>query len=104
MARNHRTRINAFKTSLNFIDAEGQSYTADATTFDGIIGSDSASDLIEGILLPMHPVNLYDIFGLTVMEEGLTGEHEGWGWVNRFTRYSWWAGCDSDSDAPYQNR
>ena len=68
------------ETSLNFIDAEGQSYTADATTFDGIIGSDSASDLIEGILLPMHPVNLYDIFGLTVMEEGLTGEHEGWGW------------------------
>ena len=68
------------ETALNFIDAEGQSYTADATTFDGIIGSDSASDLIEGILLPMHPVNLYDIFGLTVMEEGLTGEHEGWGW------------------------
>ena len=68
------------ETALNFIDAEGQSYTADATTFDGIIGSDSASDLIEGILMPMHPVNLYDIFGLTVMEEGLTGEHEGWGW------------------------
>ena len=68
------------ETALNFIDAEGQSYSADATTFDGIVGSDSASDLIEGILLPMHPVNLYDIFGLTVMEEGLTGEHEGWGW------------------------
>ena len=68
------------ETALSFIDAEGQSYSADATTFDGIVGSDSASDLIEGILLPMHPVNLYDIFGLTVMEEGLTGEHEGWGW------------------------
>ena len=68
------------ETALDFIDAEGQSYSADATTFDGIVGSDSASDLIEGILLPMHPVNLYDIFGLTVMEEGLTGEHEGWGW------------------------
>ncbi len=68
------------ETALSFVDAEGQSYSADATTFDGIIGSDSASDLIEGLLLPMHPVNLYDIFGLTVMEEGLTGEHEGWGW------------------------
>ncbi len=68
------------ETALDFIDAEGQSYSADATTFDGIIGSDSATDLIEGMLLPMHPVNLYDIFGLTVMEEGLTGEHEGWGW------------------------
>ena len=68
------------ETALNFIDAEGQSYSADATTFDGIVGSDSAAELIEGILLPMHPVNLYDIFGLTVMEEGLTGEHEGWGW------------------------
>ena len=63
------------ETALNFIDAEGQSYTADATTFDGIIGSDSASDLIEGILMPMHPVNLYDIFGLTVMEEGLSLIH-----------------------------
>ena len=34
------------ETALNFIDAEGQSYSADATTFDGIVGSDSASDLI----------------------------------------------------------
>ncbi len=68
------------ETSLNFVDAEGQTYSADATTFDGVIGSDSATDLIEGMLLPMHPVNIYDIFGLTVLEKGLTGEHEGWGW------------------------
>ena len=70
------------ETSLNFVDSEGQSFSSEATTFDGLIGSDTISELIGAAVLPMHPVNLYDIFGLTMLEEGLTGETDDgyWGW------------------------
>jgi len=72
------------ETSLDFIDAEGQAYSAEATTFDGVVGFDSATDLIEGMLLPMHPVNIYDVFGLQILEEGQKSkdneDYQGWGW------------------------
>ena len=68
------------QSTVDFVDSEGQAVSAQATTFDGIVGSDTVSDMIEVALLPMHPVNLYDIFQLTILSEGLTGEHEGWGW------------------------
>ncbi|MDP6324681.1 MAG: SAP domain-containing protein [Candidatus Thalassarchaeaceae archaeon] len=70
------------QTALNFVDSEGQSFSSEATTFDGLIGSNTISELIGAAVLPMHPVNLYDIFGLTVLEEGLTGETDDgyWSW------------------------
>ncbi|MDG1525379.1 MAG: SAP domain-containing protein [Candidatus Thalassarchaeaceae archaeon] len=70
------------QTALNFVDSEGQTFSSEATTFDGLIGSDTISELVGAAVLPMHPVNLYDIFGLTVLEEGLTGETDDgyWGW------------------------
>ena len=67
-------------TSVDFVDSDGQSSSATATTFGGVVGSDTISDMIEDALLPMHPVNLYDIFQLTILTEGLTGEHGDWGW------------------------
>ena len=67
-------------TSVGFVDSDGQSSSATATTFGGIVGSDTVSNLIEDALLPMHPVNLYDIFQLTILTEGLTGEYGDWGW------------------------
>ena len=67
-------------TSVDFVDSDSQSSSATATTFGGVVGSDTISDMIEDALLPMHPVNLYDIFQLTILTEGLTGEHGDWGW------------------------
>ena len=67
-------------TAVGFVDSDGQSSSATASTFGGIVGSDTISNLIEDALLPMHPVNLYDIFQLTILTEGLTGEHGDWAW------------------------
>jgi len=67
-------------TTVDFVDSDGQSSSATTTTFGGLVGSDAISDMIEDALLPLHPVNLYDIFGLTILEEGLAGEHGDWGW------------------------
>jgi hypothetical protein len=70
------------EVGINFVDAEGQSFSSEATTFDGLIGSDTVSELIGAAVMPMHPVNLYDHFGLTVLEQGLTGESDDgyWSW------------------------
>ena len=70
------------QVALDFVDAEGQSFSSDATTFDGLIGSDTVSELIGAAVMPMHPVNLYDHFQLTVLEPGLTGESDDgyWSW------------------------
>jgi len=67
-------------TTVGFVDSDGQSSSATATTFGGLVGSDTVSNLIEDALLPMHPVNLYDIFQTTILTEGLTGEYGDWGW------------------------
>ena len=71
------------ETALDFVDAEGQSFSTEATTFDGLIGSNTVSELIGAAVMPMHPVNIYDIFQLTVLEEGLTGETDDgyWSWT-----------------------
>ena len=72
------------ETSVSFVDSEGQTFAAEATTFDGVVNSDSISNLVEGILLPMHPVNIYDIFGIKILEEGQKSDpnedYQGWGW------------------------
>ena len=72
------------ETSVSFVDSEGQNFAAEATTFDGVVNSDSISNLVEGILLPMHPVNIFDIFGIQILEEGQKSkeneDYQGWGW------------------------
>jgi len=67
-------------TTVGFVDSDGQLSSATTTTFGGIVGSDTVSNLIEDALLPLHPVNLYDIFQLTILTEGLTGEYGDWAW------------------------
>ncbi len=71
------------ETALDFEDAEGQSFSTEATTFDGLIGSDTVSELIGAAVMPMHPVNLYDIFGIRELEEGLSDETDDgyWRWT-----------------------
>ncbi|MEE2747659.1 MAG: SAP domain-containing protein [Candidatus Thermoplasmatota archaeon] len=65
-------------TSVSFVDSDGQSSSVSATTFGGIVDSDTISEMLEAALLPMHPVNLYDIFQIQTLSDGVTGEHEGW--------------------------
>ncbi|MED5486157.1 MAG: SAP domain-containing protein [Candidatus Thermoplasmatota archaeon] len=69
-------------SKIQFTDSEGQESSIEASTFGNIIGSDTFSDLVGEILLPMHPVDLYDIFGVTILEEGATHTqpYQGWGW------------------------
>ena len=71
------------ETALDFEDAEGQSFSTEATTFDGLIGSDTVSELIGAAVMPMHPVNLYDIFGVRELEEGMSDETDDgyWSWT-----------------------
>jgi len=70
------------EVAINFADGEGQSFSSDATTFDGLIGSDTVSELIGAAVMPMHPVNLYDHFGLMELKQGMTGESDDgyWSW------------------------
>ena len=67
-------------TSVTFVDSDGATSSATATTFGGIVDSDTISDMIEAALLPMHPVNLYDIFQSATLTDGKTGEYDGWSW------------------------
>jgi len=69
-------------SQIQFTDSDGQESSVEASTFGNIIGSDAFSDLVGEILLPMHPVDLYDIFGVTILEEGATHSqpYQGWGW------------------------
>ena len=71
------------ETALDFEDAEGQSFSTEATTFDGLIGSDTVSELVGAAVMPMHPVNLYDIFGVRELEEGMSDETDDgyWSWT-----------------------
>jgi len=71
------------ETTLDFEDAEGQSFSTEATTFDGLIGSDTVSELVGAAVMPMHPVNLYDIFGVRELKEGMSDETDDgyWSWT-----------------------
>ena len=67
-------------TSVSFVDSDGATSSVTATTFGGIVDSDTISDMLEAALLPMHPVNLYDIFQSATLTDGKTGEYDGWSW------------------------
>lgn len=67
-------------TSVAFVDSDGATSSVSATTFGGIVDSNTISDMVEAVLLPMHPVNLYDIFQVEILTDGRTGEYEGWSW------------------------
>ena len=65
-------------TSVSFVDSDNQESSITATTFGGIVDSDTISEMLEAAFLPMHPVNLYDIFQAKILTEGLTDNYEGW--------------------------
>ena len=67
-------------TAVDFRDSDAQHTSAAMTTFGAVSGSDVVTDMLEVALLPTHPVDLYDVFGLTELTEGRTGHHEGWDW------------------------
>jgi len=71
-------------TTIDFRDSDDVHSSAAITLFgsigDSFGGSSTVTDLINGVLMPLHPVDLYDVFGLTVLEEGLTGTHGKWHW------------------------
>jgi hypothetical protein len=67
-------------TTVDYRSGDGEHSAVSMTTFGVISGSETVADLMEAALMPVHPIDLYEMFGLTVLEEGMTGEHNGWDW------------------------
>ena len=74
-------RLLRSQTSLDFSDSDGKHTGTDTTTFGSISNSDTLMDAIDVILLPMHPVSIYDMFQTSILSEGMTGQYDGWDWT-----------------------
>ncbi|MDP6899513.1 MAG: SAP domain-containing protein [Candidatus Thalassarchaeaceae archaeon] len=68
-------------SNLDLTDSDGQRSALSVTTFGAVSGSDAITDLIDVALMPMHPVNLYDVFQLRELEVGVSDNYDGWDWV-----------------------
>jgi len=79
---NEQTEGTLLRTSstLEFTDLDGRSSTVAGTTFGAAAGSDLVNDMLEMVLLPMRPVDLYDMFGIQTLDEGASGESGSWQW------------------------
>ena len=67
------------ESDVSFTTAEGVSSELQAVTYAGT-GISAFDDLMPLLLRPASPLPLYDFFGLTVFEEGMTGETDDWVW------------------------
>lgn len=74
-------RLLRSQTSLDFSDSDGKHTGTDTTTFGSIANSETLMDAIDVILLPMHPVSIYDMFQTSILSEGMTGQYDGWDWT-----------------------
>jgi hypothetical protein len=68
------------ESEFAFTTAEGVGSEVEAVSFGGT-GIGAFDKLLPMILRPTSPLLLYDYFGLTVLEEGVTGEEDDWIWV-----------------------
>ncbi len=68
------------ESEFKFTTAEDVSSEVEAVSFGGT-GVAAFDQLLPMIFRPTSPLPLYDYFGLTVLEEGVTGEQDDWIWV-----------------------
>jgi hypothetical protein len=67
-------------TVLDFRDSDGKHSATDTTTFGAISNSEKLTEMLDVVLLPMHPVDIYDMFQVQILSEGMTGQYNGWDW------------------------
>ncbi len=75
------TERSLFRTEsdFSFTTAEGVRSEVETVSFGGT-GIAAFDELLPMLLRPASPLPLYDYFGLTVLEEGMTGEKDDWVW------------------------